>query len=215
MKKNIYFVGITLFLLCAWIASIREIYISHKKADRMESNFEAGLSGIRTFYKGEIAVHQVKSQVLTRAEAKRLFSDQLSELEKKIELKKVSQIVNLSGSAGGIVRTQVKDSLILQSDPLQLNHAVGSVQMEKTVLAKVFNYSGDYISLSGVLLNDTANIKYKYSLKCTLTRSLDHREGLWKKITLQPFKRRPVYSFMSEDTSMILDRFSVIEIENR
>lgn len=179
----------------------------------MESNYEAGLSGVRKFYKDEIAVYQVKPQVLTRAEAKQLFSDQIAFLEKKLELKKVSQIVNLSGSAGGMVRTQVKDSLILRSDPVQSENSVGSVQSEKTVVAKAFDYSDSNIYLSGIIIDSIAEIRYKYFARIQIARSLDHREGFWNKITLQPIKRHPVYSFFSNDTSFVFEKISVIDID--
>jgi hypothetical protein len=192
---------IALFLLIAWIASIRQIYIYHQVAKRQKNNYEAALSGVRKFYRKEVAIHQVKPQTLTRAEAKELFAQEFAFLEKQLGLRKVSQVIKLTGSTGGTVKTQVKDSSI------QIPYSQNT-----PVLARTFSYADSNINLYGLELNDTLTIRYKYIARLTIARSLEPRGNFWKKITLQPLKRDPVYSCISKDTSFILDQFSVIDV---
>lgn len=194
--KKIYFIA--LFLLIAWIASVVEIYKARKSEIRQKNNFEATVSGIRKYYHNEMLEYRTKPVVLTEKKAREIFEDEITMLENRLQMQKVSQMISLKGTASGKIKARVIDT--------SYNDLSGPHQ------ARYFNYADSNIRISAITINDTTHAAYQYFLRLMIARSLEKRKGIWKKITLQPLKREPVYSAISPDTSLVLTRFSVLEI---
>lgn len=194
--RKIHFVA--LFLLIAWIASVVEIYKARKDELRQKNNYEASVSGIRKFYHKELLEYRTKPVVLTERKAREIFEDEITMLENRLQMQKVSQMINLKGSASGTIKAPLRDT--------SLSRLYGPIE------AKYFNYADSNISITALTVNDTTLVAYSYYLRLIIARSLEKRKGFWKKLTLQPLKREPVYSAISKDTSLKLTRFSVLEI---
>lgn len=202
MKKT--FLIITLFLLVSWIGSIKVGYKIHQDYKRAKSNYTASYNGLREYYHGKLKAYQIAPQQLTRADAKELFSDEFQKLEKELKLKRVSQVIKIESSTAGTVKLEFKDTVI---------HQENMRRAPDTIPARVFTYSDENIYFKGINVKDSITVDYRYSPKVDIARSLEPRQGFWKKITLQPLKRQSVYTIIPGDPHMQINRFSVLEID--
>jgi hypothetical protein len=192
---------VVIFLFVAWVQTIRVAYHYKIEAERNENNYNAVLSGVRSYYRGKLKAYQVSPQVLTRAQAKALFSEEMQKLEKQLNLRRVSQIIKIESSTGGIVKLQMRDTIIRTYS-----------QIVDTIAAKVFNYADSNIMFRGINIRDSIEVYYRCYPRIIIARSLEPRKGIWNKITIHPLRRYPVYTVLPADSSMQVTGFSVIEI---
>lgn len=142
------------------------------------------------------AYAEAAAHTISKDQFKDLFAESFQLFAKDMNMRDINHYTELKTITEHTIKTTLRDSIT--SD---------------TTHVKAFAYTDANLNFNGYTTNDSLVASYKYYMELKIATGKKEREGFWRKITLQPFKREPIVQAVSNDSNTIITNIQSIKIK--